>query len=626
MTKKARGWRAGLLAASMVGAGSCLAAAPAPAPPPSPAPVQPEWWPTGADPKVILPVATDPVWASDQTSPDWITDDTTQLVWRLPSTMGIHGDVSYDAAQAYCRGIFSSLDVYHVPTRHELESIIDLRRTGPVVDQERFKGVSGGFYWTSTPLVPGAAIRWQINLDDGLQFPRNLGSSGSPSLGRALCVANRIDVETPGRFVLAGASVRDTHTGLTWQRDTVQGDDVRSAADLCNASTVAGLHWRMPTLKELMSLLSMQRPADGAPYIDPVFRGQAQSTSSTPAVARTGSTMMGVNYDSGLWAPGGSDVARCVSTPKADALRTAKGPIYVAPGKGDDLFKDLQAFEARDLQVVDGDLTIDAGTAGSVILPYLAKVTGSLTITGKGAQFINLASLASVGGNLDIAGGANLASISMRQLASVGGSFGIHDNPVLGRDQALDDGWNNPAIDVPALAHVGGDLAIDRDALVKTLDLHMQDVGGRFSVTSNDALRWLRSTSLTSVGAGCKSSQDSCGDFHVDMNHQLTDITFDRLERIQGSFWIGGNFQLSFMSLQRIDAILGGFSVTVNKALCARSWVDLALTNLWRRNHFPSPIAVNDNDPTGDCATHCPSDQGSYCKIPAEAGGFQNRK
>jgi len=99
------------------------------------------------------------------------------------------------------------------------------------------------------------------------------------AIAAALC-ANEASAEsarplrpaaTPGkRFEVIGETVRDSATGLTWTRGNVSTERLewQAAKDACEKLVLDGGGWRIPTIKELLTLVDYERHS---PAIDPVF-------------------------------------------------------------------------------------------------------------------------------------------------------------------------------------------------------------------------------------------------------------------------------------------------------------------------------------------------------------------
>jgi len=73
----------------------------------------------------------------------------------------------------------------------------------------------------------------------------------------------------PNRYTISGMTVYDTKTKLTWQQTPPSTDyQWTDAQTYCSGlgTTLGGTGWRLPTVKELQTLLDFSRT--GAPYFD----------------------------------------------------------------------------------------------------------------------------------------------------------------------------------------------------------------------------------------------------------------------------------------------------------------------------------------------------------------------
>ena len=109
-----------------------------------------------------------------------------------------------------------------------------------------------------------------------------------------------------GRYTISGdGTVYDTATTLTWQQAAnMTGMAWANAGPYCAGLTgPAGGGWRLPTVKELPTLLDYSRP--GSPFIDPVaFPGVPAQSSSGAANAFWSATSlvgMSVGLTEGAW-------------------------------------------------------------------------------------------------------------------------------------------------------------------------------------------------------------------------------------------------------------------------------------------------------------------------------------
>jgi hypothetical protein len=95
---------------------------------------------------------------------------------------------------------------------------------------------------------------------------RVLGAAGF-SAALVIAVAGRASAP-PGRYRIADAAVYDTKTKLTWQQAVPASTFVQAdAATYCTTLGLNGARWRLPTSKELITLVDVS-VAYPAPTID----------------------------------------------------------------------------------------------------------------------------------------------------------------------------------------------------------------------------------------------------------------------------------------------------------------------------------------------------------------------
>lgn len=54
-----------------------------------------------------------------------------------------------------------------LPTRAELESLLDLSRHDPAIDTEKYPNTQSRYYWTCTPCARNGAARWVVDFSGG---------------------------------------------------------------------------------------------------------------------------------------------------------------------------------------------------------------------------------------------------------------------------------------------------------------------------------------------------------------------------------------------------------------------------------------------------------------------------
>ncbi len=127
----------------------------------------------------------------------------------------------------------------------------------------------------------------------------------------------------PGRYTIPGdGTVHDTKTGLVWQQAAAPGTYTWSqASSYCGGLSLPGTGWRLPSVKELMTLVDFTVAPPGPTIDSTVFSNPNQNLpaqlpfwSSSPL---TGNAYIGWAVDFGVSVPNVSDLtnsgqARCV--------------------------------------------------------------------------------------------------------------------------------------------------------------------------------------------------------------------------------------------------------------------------------------------------------------------------
>jgi hypothetical protein len=124
----------------------------------------------------------------------------------------------------------------------------------------------------------------------------------------------------PGRYEIDADTVRDTKTSLTWKRAVTTMPGGGNVPSLEEANKLCALPWRLPTIKELATLVD--ESATAAPFIDlKAFPGtpnlpywSSTHTNADPDqfrahVMNADGTITDVYYNGSLF---GGGVVRCV--------------------------------------------------------------------------------------------------------------------------------------------------------------------------------------------------------------------------------------------------------------------------------------------------------------------------
>lgn len=242
---------------------------------------------------------------------DTVTDRVTGLMWQRTATITFYNRAQ---AQIRCQGLRAAgHDDWRVPSTIELVSIVDYDRFKSSIDAKAFPDspldvrndrAPLGLFGTTT--VAGTPLAgWLVNFSFGeISLDTTAGDRGvyircvrGPRAPASDTSAGRYDVSVAG-------VARDTKTGLTWQRST-SATRIRliEAKAYCAGGTgLPGTGWRLPTIKELMTLADFAKPnrrVDETVFTLPMDIGGSFSVlwSATSLVG----TPPSFQYASGIW-------------------------------------------------------------------------------------------------------------------------------------------------------------------------------------------------------------------------------------------------------------------------------------------------------------------------------------
>jgi hypothetical protein len=229
-----------------------------------------------------------------------VTDQVTGLMWQQAPPPA---PIPWTNALSYCASsTLGGHDDWRAPTYIELVSLVDYARQSPSIDPTAFPGAPPTDFWTSTPVATAACNAWEIYFSAGdSSFDPTSGVGNSIRCVRTATAPAHLLVP-PARYAIGSGTVTDLQTGLVWQQPVAAGPLAQSAA----ASACAALgdggpgSWRLPTVKELLTLVDVTRPTP--PTIDPTaFPGApaAQAWSSTPVAGQSG-PIWAVQFDVGF--------------------------------------------------------------------------------------------------------------------------------------------------------------------------------------------------------------------------------------------------------------------------------------------------------------------------------------
>lgn len=198
----------------------------------------------------------------DTGTPGVVVDRVTGLMWQrtLPNTF-----LTFRDAAKQCDGLtLAGHRDWRLPSRIELVSLIDTRRTQPSIDVDAFPGTPSDWFWTSSVAADDPNAAWYVYFYFGYPKTDEMGGRFSVRCVRSTRPAR---AALP-RYQVTTRDVLDVATGLRWQRAVApKAASFEAARDYCRRVDVGGKRrWRVPTLGELLTLIDERAPS---PMIDP---------------------------------------------------------------------------------------------------------------------------------------------------------------------------------------------------------------------------------------------------------------------------------------------------------------------------------------------------------------------
>lgn len=217
-------------------------------------------------------------------APEVVTDEVTGLMWQRMDpedypgcTQGGDGrkktsGCSWGEANGYCERLdLGGFDDWRLPNIVELVSVLELAHEHPALDLTVFQKAKPGrdtdvaSYWSAFSSRGARGSAWQLMLGTGttveVQDVRSAGGVG------VRCVRAGHEPSSGSRYEVDEVAqvVRDLWTTLTWQRFAQsEAPSLEAAKAICRE---AGSGWRLPTVKELYTIVDLTRPNVA---IDPV--------------------------------------------------------------------------------------------------------------------------------------------------------------------------------------------------------------------------------------------------------------------------------------------------------------------------------------------------------------------
>jgi hypothetical protein len=211
-----------------------------------------------------------------------ITDLVTGLSWQADATQD-DPSPSWGIAEGHCAGLqLGGHDDWRMPTLVELVSLADFG-TQPLAPPA-FSAESD-LFWTASQHPTGN--HWGLNFGGGIVVGWGNNNTAFAALN-VRCTRGC----SAGELALDGDIVRDSRTGLAWQKSALAGTfEWEEALAACEAE---GGGFRLPSIKELLSIF-VPEPAKHFPSVF-TPNEEASYWSSTPSFDNTAQAW-GVSFD-----------------------------------------------------------------------------------------------------------------------------------------------------------------------------------------------------------------------------------------------------------------------------------------------------------------------------------------
>ncbi|MCG9875950.1 MAG: DUF1566 domain-containing protein [Leptospiraceae bacterium] len=237
-----------------------------------------------------------PIFSTDYTT----KDNSTGLIWKTCSqglsgnncTVGAILNMSWQDANSGTNGCsslnnlnsgagFAGRKDWRLPLVEELETLFDYGSSSPVkIDLTRFPATSGtSRYWTSAQKLGFPSEYFSLDFDSTVNSS-NVSTRNEGTLLYVRCIAG-LTARKNSFIDQVDGTILSTKTNQYWQKcanglsgstcsaGTIQAANWNSAVANCNAITLAGRTWRLPSSEDLQALLEFRNST--APVINTNF-------------------------------------------------------------------------------------------------------------------------------------------------------------------------------------------------------------------------------------------------------------------------------------------------------------------------------------------------------------------
>lgn len=184
-----------------------------------------------------------------------ITDMRTHLMWQREVTSRMF---TWIEAKSYCED-----GGHRLPTLIELESLADyVKIMGPAIGGVGEPNTPSMAFWSQSAFAKDPNLAWMMFFSIGYTSATSITVSGQAwcvSPTSVTCGANTDGGAPPSRYSVSAGTVFDSKTMLSWQRGFSPSQyEWAGAASYCTELSLDGSGWRLPSVKELQSLVNIR--------------------------------------------------------------------------------------------------------------------------------------------------------------------------------------------------------------------------------------------------------------------------------------------------------------------------------------------------------------------------------
>lgn len=216
---------------------------------------------------VVPPVG--PSVASYTIGPDVVVDAATGLAWERKPAITAFG--SWAQMKAYCEGLAYEGRTFRVPTRIELFTILDFTIQedehtflNPLVFEPRANESGNTWVWSTSRVLAQKTQETYFSIDVSIGYTDAVPTTQSRGVR---CVSGGPTTMPDPRLLVTPTAVVDRAARLEWDRAASAPVPWADAGGACtNKPTEGGAAWRLPTIRELQTLVDERK--ESAPFAD----------------------------------------------------------------------------------------------------------------------------------------------------------------------------------------------------------------------------------------------------------------------------------------------------------------------------------------------------------------------